>query len=125
MGELRDTDLNEVRSIETFLSRSVVERYKSMGVEGILAAASDDPIVAQFATYEGMRFIVLLNGCHKTKALYDLGVYQAPLLYEDGEFMSRILDPCPKLSDVPLLDQESYNRMFLETFEEEPEEYWV
>lgn len=125
MGDIRDTDLNEVYSAEDFLSRNVIERYKSLGIDGILATLRTHPVHAETARENGKDEVILLDGCHKSRALYDLGMHRIPILYEgECELSGKVADEYLKIPDVPILDQAQYDLRYIEQMDEPPGEDW-
>jgi hypothetical protein len=122
MPDICETDLSGVFIVEDFLSRNVIDKYKSLGIDGILATCKKEPIKAEIYEFKGQTVVLLIDGCHKSRALYDLGRKVIPLKYEEETGV--VNDDCHLLPEVPILDQESYNERWTREYGEPPDTDW-
>ncbi len=118
---LREVNLREVYAGEDFLSETVLQRYKLQGIEEVMMGLGTSPILGEIAHCPIGEIILITNGSHRTRALYDLGkdIFQAEIV--EGEQMTIVPT---KISDLPVFPQGEYNRRYEETIGEPAEKEW-
>jgi|GEM_PF-6805835 len=98
-------------SVEEKLCADVVKRYMSLGLEGLLRHLEKNPIEIEKQEVDGFKFIEIIEGCHRTRALYDLGLKLLPqeryIIRPEADIICKIP---PKLVDVPVVDQKEWDR---------------
>lgn len=114
-------DLETVRSSKDYLSSRVLERYMSSGIGPILESFAKTSALAVLTGYRGTNMIQLQNGCHRCRALLELGVTEIEIPYQEG---TTTLGFPFALKDVPILEQLEYNERRLLDGQDEIPESW-
>ena len=67
-------DLRELYACETKLSRDRVNFYKRIGKDKLLDKIRRAPIPTEYTQFEKKIFLEIIDGCHRAKALFHLGI---------------------------------------------------
>ena len=118
MVEDVEINLNDVYSVEPKLSEYAVNYYKSRGVDELLKLIQKEVrnVSSEVWSAEGDLIYIIASGCHRLRALYELGVYNVtiegdkkPTEITSMEFEKR---EEIKLKSVPVLNKKDYKEWF-------------
>jgi hypothetical protein len=122
MTETRKIDLRTTYCVEDCLSKSVVDKYKAMGLPVLLELVETKPFFCEGGSYKGEKAELLLDGCHRSRALFDLGHYIIRIIHDEWDIGQEVLGPL--VSKAKILEQPEYNRWYKETYDEPANPNW-
>ena len=114
---LYTVDLEELYSSELKLSRKIIERFISIGIEKILRITKRNPLTYEIIQYNGKPIMEIIGGgrlygCEQARVLYELGIRKFPMIFSESNYLCDISPyyiPV-KVKDALLLDVEEYKK---------------
>lgn len=106
---MTEINLGKVYSVESRLSREIVEHYKSYGLERLTKKIRKDLPKVERYNLRGRRVMEIIYGCHRSRALYELGARKTEA--EDYGIGKQSKTPV-KLKDAKVLDRKQYQEWY-------------
>lgn len=84
-----------------------MREYESLGKETLLSGIKRTTIDTQFVKQNEQRLIVIFDGHHTSKALYNLGE-RVITAYNYGSSAGRLMEKLLRLKEIPEIEEEEY-----------------